>query len=712
MRNWKPIDPPRDIDPRVYEILKRLNQFVNQSQAGFAKLDRGETTDGSSSALGVTDHGQLTGLIPTSSEANDDHTQYLLLTGRTGGQSVVADPGTTATSITPTLTLANFNLNSSIGAQRITLLGGGSNNGQIKIETNNLLLVARAGNTGWNWFTGAGFANLTANGSSSFGGVSANTSFVVAVEHAGADVAAHTLTIKATSGQTGRLTLWQDNVSTTLSYIRASDGAFVGPLAPSGTDVHPDNIFKIVGSADATKVVMIEVDGLTTATTRTITAPDYSGTLILSQSTAGQTIGVSAHASGAASDLAIEGRLLLGNQIAGYTTNVMTINHGPTATAFNGFQTSFDLAGISSAFSGSLRAFSNTISGTPTSSSGTLANLTSMFNTITASIPTGTTVTLFTTGDFITNPVLINGTVTSLFGIRVACYGSSSAPVAGGITTMAGLNVSVNQRQSAISGTLRGITFEHLSPGSPVGAVANFVGIDFSAASVIANNTNVVNWTGLRVVNVTNPTGVKIAIETQMPSCFNQLRLDGAVSAVTHWLEIAAGTTTMAPIKLTSATPITTAVAGCIEFQTDDFFATITTGAARKAFVLDNGTRLTSGRVPFATTNGRLTDDADMTFATDTLTVTKIAAHQLTGDLTVADTINVILNTGTGTKIGTATNQKIGFWNAAPIVQPTTAGAAATFVANTSGIADDSATFDGYTLGQVVKALRNAGILA
>ena len=33
---------------------------------------------------------------------------------------------------------------------------------------------------------------------------------------------------------------------------------------------------------------------------------------------------------------------------------------------------------------------------------------------------------------------------------------------------------------------------------------------------------------------------------------------------------------------------------------------------------------LTSGRVPFATTNGRLTDDADMTFATDTLTVTKI----------------------------------------------------------------------------------------
>lgn len=35
-------------------------------------------------------------------------------------------------------------------------------------------------------------------------------------------------------------------------------------------------------------------------------------------------------------------------------------------------------------------------------------------------------------------------------------------------------------------------------------------------------------------------------------------------------------------------------------------------------------TNLTSGRVPFATTGGQLTDDADMTFATDTLTATNV----------------------------------------------------------------------------------------
>ncbi len=49
---------------------------------------------------------------------------------------------------------------------------------------------------------------------------------------------------------------------------------------------------------------------------------------------------------------------------------------------------------------------------------------------------------------------------------------------------------------------------------------------------------------------------------------------------------------------------------------------------------------------------------------------------------------------------------------AAPIAQPTTAIAAATFAANTSLIANDTATWDSYTIGQVVKALRNLGILA
>lgn len=79
--------------------------------------------------------------------------------------------------------------------------------------------------------------------------------------------------------------------------------------------------------------------------------------------------------------------------------------------------------------------------------------------------------------------------------------------------------------------------------------------------------------------------------------------------------------------------------------------------------------------------------------------------------LTLKDAFNIAANATTGTKIGTATTQKLGFWNTAPIAQPTTAHAAATFVTNTSLIANDTATFDGYTIGQVVKALRDFGVL-
>ena len=55
------------------------------------------------------------------------------------------------------------------------------------------------------------------------------------------------------------------------------------------------------------------------------------------------------------------------------------------------------------------------------------------------------------------------------------------------------------------------------------------------------------------------------------------------------------------------------------------------------------------------------------------LTATSVAATgtvALTDHMTVTDGKNVVVDTTTGTKIGTAVGQKIGFWNATPIVQP------------------------------------------
>jgi hypothetical protein len=68
--------------------------------------------------------------------------------------------------------------------------------------------------------------------------------------------------------------------------------------------------------------------------------------------------------------------------------------------------------------------------------------------------------------------------------------------------------------------------------------------------------------------------------------------------------------------------------------------------------------------------------------------------------ITVSDGGNVVLGTTTGTKIGTATTQKIGFYNATPVVQPTA-------VAN----ATDAATVI-TQLNALLAKLRTLGIIA
>lgn len=61
--------------------------------------------------------------------------------------------------------------------------------------------------------------------------------------------------------------------------------------------------------------------------------------------------------------------------------------------------------------------------------------------------------------------------------------------------------------------------------------------------------------------------------------------------------------------------------------------------------------------------------------------------------------------------IGVSGN-KLGFFGTTAIAQPTTGYSAATFVANSGTAVTDASTFDGYTLKQVVAALRGLGFLA
>lgn len=56
---------------------------------------------------------------------------------------------------------------------------------------------------------------------------------------------------------------------------------------------------------------------------------------------------------------------------------------------------------------------------------------------------------------------------------------------------------------------------------------------------------------------------------------------------------------------------------------------------------------------------------------------TMTAALTMNAALTMGDGINIVADTTTGTKIGTATAQKLGFWNVTPVIQQASAAQAA-----------------------------------
>jgi hypothetical protein len=86
---------------------------------------------------------------------------------------------------------------------------------------------------------------------------------------------------------------------------------------------------------------------------------------------------------------------------------------------------------------------------------------------------------------------------------------------------------------------------------------------------------------------------------------------------------------------------------------------------------------------------------------------------------TLSDANNIIFGITTGTKIATATNQKLAFWNAAPIIQPSSTGQTAGYTSVGGGTnVQETDTFTGgvgataYTIGDIVRHLKNLGLIA
>jgi hypothetical protein len=74
-----------DFTRRLRDMLSIVDFWARDASAGFGRVVNGQLPNGSGGVLGVTDHGDLTGL------GDDDHAQYLLLTGRSAGQELLSN---------------------------------------------------------------------------------------------------------------------------------------------------------------------------------------------------------------------------------------------------------------------------------------------------------------------------------------------------------------------------------------------------------------------------------------------------------------------------------------------------------------------------------------------------------------------------------------------------------------------------------------------
>lgn len=173
-------------------------------------------------------------------------------------------------------------------------------------------------------------------------------------------------------------------------------------------------------------------------------------------------------------------------------------------------------------------------------------------------------------------------------------------------------------------------------------------------------------------------------------------------------LRLPAGSTTQVQYNLSGA------LAGSANMTFSG--ATLTLGVAGTAAGALALKGSTSGTATLQTPAVAGTVTLTLPAVTDTLAV--LGANSFTASQTLADAANLVVGTTTGTKIATATTQKLGFYNATPVVQQATTGTTTGFTAGSGTTVRDDSTFTGnsgtkaYTIGDIVLALKNLGLLA
>lgn len=102
----------------------------------------------------------------------------------------------------------------------------------------------------------------------------------------------------------------------------------------------------------------------------------------------------------------------------------------------------------------------------------------------------------------------------------------------------------------------------------------------------------------------------------------------------------------------------------------------------------------------------RSDNDGDLDFHADTSLEFTIGANEEWSMTALASTLrdghNFVLGSTTGTKLGTATTEKLGLWNVTPVIQP--AGALQAAITNSTGGTQDGTLVDVATIGVAIAA--------
>jgi hypothetical protein len=205
--------------------------------------------------------------------------------------------------------------------------------------------------------------------------------------------------------------------------------------------------------------------------------------------------------------------------------------------------------------------------------------------------------------------------------------------------------------------------------------------------------------------NAAAVTGTTITASTKFAGA-----IDGTVGATTP----AAGTftsLTSTSINVSDGNITNAGDINCDSISADD--------AATGLNVIFDGTDTGDNKI---TLTDNLANALDITESTNSylkFTTTDSGEKVVFGkDLDISGDHDLIIGTGTGTKIGTAATQKIGFFNATPVVQQNGTNEGTGFTAGSGTTTRDDSTFTGnvgstaYRINDIVKALKNLGILA